>query len=64
MRKVVREVWDRAGNNEDMDFAGLVRMFMKNNVDRSTMSTLRAGFTGVIRINTPFLHRDGAYALV
>jgi hypothetical protein len=48
MRKVVREVWNRAGNNKEVDFAGLVRMFAENNVDSSTMSTLHRGFTTLI----------------
>ncbi|KAF2973040.1 hypothetical protein GQX73_g562 [Xylaria multiplex] len=48
MYKVVREVWNRAGNNKEMDYTEIVRMFAENNIDSSTMSTLYVGFTTLL----------------
>ncbi|KAJ2984770.1 hypothetical protein NUW58_g5889 [Xylaria curta] len=48
LRKVAQEIWDRAGQDSELDFAELVTTFAENNVDVSVMNVLQTGFNALL----------------
>ncbi|KAI1752812.1 hypothetical protein F4782DRAFT_115916 [Xylaria castorea] len=48
LRKVTRNIWNRAGQGSELDFAELVTMFAENNVDVSVMNALQRGFDALL----------------
>ncbi|KAI0399442.1 hypothetical protein F4802DRAFT_589477 [Xylaria palmicola] len=48
VRKVAREIWNRAGRDGELDFAALATAFAENNVDVSMMNALQTGFNALL----------------
>ncbi|KAI1735056.1 hypothetical protein F4680DRAFT_461952 [Xylaria scruposa] len=48
LRKVTREIWNRAGQGSELEFAELVAKFAENDVDVSVMSALQIGFNALL----------------